>query len=144
MQWAAQPTIGTNAGGSPYNNHPLTGKNYAFRIGCVHTGLANDTNNIVYSLVPNPDAVMPIQTQPPYHNTIGEYIYHQEYNSNSSSQTINSYFLCIIQVLVKQLTLHLAAQVVAAWESLHLVIVMLSVEKMDLAVMIKLIFVHVS
>ena len=71
MNWAIQPTIGTNAGGLTYNNHPLTGFNYAFNIGCVHTGQSNDTNNIVYDLVPNPDDVQSSSNIPPYHATIG-------------------------------------------------------------------------
>ena len=71
MEWANQPTIGTNAGGTTYNNHVLTGVNYAFYIGCVHTELLNDTNNVVYDLVPNPGNVMSSQANPPYHTTIG-------------------------------------------------------------------------
>ena len=71
MNWAFQPTIGTNAGGTLYNNHPLTGYNYAFKIGCVHTGQPDDINNVVYDLVPNPDSVLPSSSVPPYHNTIG-------------------------------------------------------------------------
>ncbi|CAI8030562.1 Low-density lipoprotein receptor-related protein 4 [Geodia barretti] len=71
MEWANQPTIGTNAGGTTYNNSDLTGENYAFKIGCVHTGLPNDTNNVVYDLVPNPDNLMSSQANPPYHPTIG-------------------------------------------------------------------------
>jgi hypothetical protein len=71
MEWANQPTIGTNAGGTTSNNHILTGENYAFKIGCVHTGLPNDTNNVVYDLVPNPDNLMSTQANPPYHPTIG-------------------------------------------------------------------------
>ena len=72
MEWANQPTIGTNAGGTTYNNSDLTGENYAFKIGCVHTGLPNDTNNVVYDLVPNPDNLMSSQANPPYHPTIGK------------------------------------------------------------------------
>ena len=74
MEWANIPTIGTNAGGTSYNNHILTGQNYAFYIGCVHTGLPNDINNVVYDLVPNPDLVMNSQTIPPYHMTVGELV----------------------------------------------------------------------
>ena len=75
MAWAVQPTIGFNAGGTLYYNHPLTGENYAFNIGCVHTGESNDTNNVVYDLVPNPGELMNVSSVPPYHSTIGKYLY---------------------------------------------------------------------
>ena len=81
MEWANQPTIGTNAGGTSYNNHDLTGVNYAFNVGCVHTGLSDDINNIVYDLVPNPESVMSSQSIPPYHSTIGELKQHTSFPS---------------------------------------------------------------
>lgn len=49
MQWARSPTIGFNAAGELFENHPNTGSNFADDIACV-----NDPdsvwNNVIYSI----------------------------------------------------------------------------------------------
>lgn len=53
LNWAGEATIGYNAGGDYYMNHPLSGLSLSNAIACVH----NDSvwNNVIYNLVPRPD-----------------------------------------------------------------------------------------
>lgn len=73
MNWAVTPTIGYNAGGTKWENHYLTGFNYAYLIGCVHDDTSSDINNIIYDLVPQPDSVLSSQANPPFNPTIGRF-----------------------------------------------------------------------
>ena len=103
MTWSDEATIGFNAAGDHYENHPLSGLLTANAIDCVHdTGdeSAVFTNNVVYDLVPtvaNPTTPIP----PPASlgecclialsfmlytcNTIRSCFKTQSYNSNSLS-----------------------------------------------------------
>ena len=54
MQWSDDGTIGWNAGGELYENHPLSGLPEADDIDCVHQNQVNGSvwNNVVFDLVP--------------------------------------------------------------------------------------------
>ena len=51
MQWSDEATIGYNAAGEYYMNHPLSGLLEANLIGCVHVP-ESPWNNVIYDLVP--------------------------------------------------------------------------------------------
>lgn len=69
MEWSDAAVIGYNAGGDPYQNHPLSGKLESKLIGCVH--LPNSVlNNVVYDLSQN----MTVGTTPEPFNSVGTYI----------------------------------------------------------------------
>ena len=54
MQWSNDGTIGWNAGGALYGNHPLSGLPEANDIACVHRNQVSGSvwNNVVFDLVP--------------------------------------------------------------------------------------------
>ena len=49
MEWSDAAVVGYNAGGEPYQNHPLSGKLESKLIGCVHAP-GTQSNNVVYDL----------------------------------------------------------------------------------------------
>ena len=69
LNWAGDATIGFNAGGDYYENHPLSGLSLSNAIACVH----NDSvwNNVIYNLVPNPTELTTDPTPEPA-TSIGE------------------------------------------------------------------------
>ena len=52
MGWSDDATIGWNAGGDLYENHPLSGLPAANEIACVHQMQGSDLNNVIFDLVP--------------------------------------------------------------------------------------------
>lgn len=51
LTWSDEATIGYNAAGDFFMNHPLSGEQHANIIGCVHTDEEIFFNNVVYDLV---------------------------------------------------------------------------------------------
>ena len=70
MGWSDEATIGWNAGGELYANHPLSGLTAANEIACVHQTQGSDLNNVVYDLVPGD--LFPGQVTPPPLNSTGK------------------------------------------------------------------------
>ena len=71
MEWGDESTIGFNAGGEYYENHPITGHFQSHYISCLQNiSTGNLIKNEIYDLVPNPDSLMP-GVVPPSHTTIG-------------------------------------------------------------------------
>jgi hypothetical protein len=71
MDWGDESTIGFNAGGDYFQNHPITGHFQSHFISCLQNiSSGNPTTNVIYDLVPNPESVLP-GTIPPFHNSIG-------------------------------------------------------------------------
>ena len=71
MEWGDESTIGYNAGGDYYQNHPITGHFQSHLISCLQNISNNNLiTNIIYDLVPDVNALLP-GAIPPYHNTIG-------------------------------------------------------------------------
>ena len=70
MGWSDEATIGWNAGGELYANHPLSGLPAANYIACVHQTQGSDLNNIIYDLVPGD--LFPGQATPPPLNSTGK------------------------------------------------------------------------
>ena len=72
MEWSDEATIGFNAAGDFYSNHPLSGRLHANGIGCVHTDPDGETvvliNNVIYDLVPS---TVNMSTPPPNTQTLG-------------------------------------------------------------------------
>lgn len=66
LNWAGEATIGFNAAAEYYANHPLASLTTSNLIACVHTGVGSDWNNVIYDLVPNPDALTTEPTPPPF------------------------------------------------------------------------------
>ena len=52
MQWSDQGTVGWNAGGKLYKNHPLSGLLDANDIACVHQTQGSVWSNFIFDLVP--------------------------------------------------------------------------------------------
>ena len=71
MQWSDDGTIGWNAAGEQFDNHPLSGLPEANDIACVHQNQANGSvwNNVVFDLVPE-DLLVGEPTPPPL-DTLG-------------------------------------------------------------------------
>jgi len=64
MQWSGlynYPTIGFNAAGTLFANHPLTGQEEASSIDCISNG--QQYNNILYKISADPDAVEKFRRQ---------------------------------------------------------------------------------
>lgn len=73
MEWGDESTIGFNAGGDYYENHPITGHFQSHYVSCLQNiSNGNLITNVIYDLVPNTDDLLP-GTIPPTHNTIGNY-----------------------------------------------------------------------
>ena len=53
MNWSDEATIGFNAAGDYYMNHPFAGQLHANIIGCVHVSQGSPLNNVIYDLVPS-------------------------------------------------------------------------------------------
>ena len=70
MKWSNEATIGWNAGGELYANHPLSGLPAANEIACVHRIQSSDLNNVIYDLVPG--VLFPAEATPPPLSSIGE------------------------------------------------------------------------
>ena len=70
MKWSNEATIGWNAGGELYANHPLSGLPAANEIACVHRIQGSDLNNVIYDLVPG--VLFPAEATPPPLSSIGE------------------------------------------------------------------------
>ena len=70
LQWSNEATIGFNAGGEFYDNHPLSGEPHANSIACVHIGDNTTWNNVIYDLVP--DGIVPNGTTPVLPVSIGK------------------------------------------------------------------------
>ena len=71
MEWGDESTIGYNAGGTDYQNHPITGHFQSHYISCLQNiSNGNLITNVIYDLVPDVDALLP-GAIPPYHPTIG-------------------------------------------------------------------------
>ena len=51
MEWSDESTIGFNALGEFFENHPLTGSPFSDAIDCVHSP-ESVWNNVIYDLVP--------------------------------------------------------------------------------------------
>ena len=71
LNWAGNAVIGFNAAGDYHDNHPLAGLTTSNLVACVHTSDGSDWNNVIYNLVPNPDALSNAPT-PPQPNSIGK------------------------------------------------------------------------
>ncbi len=69
LQWSNEATIGFNAGGDIYENHPLSGQTHANSIACVHTNHNTPWNNVIYDLVP--DGIASNGTTPAPPNSLG-------------------------------------------------------------------------
>lgn len=70
VSWSDEATIGYNAAGDFFMNHPLSGRLHANAIGCVHV-TAEDAvpiNNVVYDLVPG---MVNMSTPNPIRSTLG-------------------------------------------------------------------------
>ena len=63
LGWAGEATIGFNAGGDYFENHPLSGLSLSNVVACVHND--SEWNNVVYNLVPNPDMLTNDSTPEP-------------------------------------------------------------------------------
>ena len=63
MEWSDEATIGFNAGGDLFENHPLSGSLEANAIDCVHVTQGSVLNNVIYDLVPG--ELMTGTTPPP-------------------------------------------------------------------------------
>lgn len=75
MEWGDESTIGFNAGGDYYENHPITGHFQSHFISCLQNiSNGNLIKNEIYDLVPNPDLLI-ANVVPPNHNTIGMWGY---------------------------------------------------------------------
>ena len=71
MEWGDESTIGFNAGGEYYANHPITGHFQSHFIACLQSmSTGSLITNQIYDLVPNPESLLP-GVIPPIHNTIG-------------------------------------------------------------------------
>ena len=70
MGWSDEATIGWNAGGELYANHPLSGLPAANKIACVHQTQGSDLNNVIYDLVPG--ELLTGQITPPPLNSTGK------------------------------------------------------------------------
>ena len=57
LDWSGSGVIGFNAGGDYHDNHPLAGRTTANLVACVHLSVDSEWNNVIYDLVPNPDAL---------------------------------------------------------------------------------------
>ena len=65
MQWSGlwnYPTIGYNAAGVFFENHPLTGREEANQIDCFYNNRSRYTN-VVYKISADPDMIQQLQTQ---------------------------------------------------------------------------------
>ena len=67
MGWSDAASIGYNAGGDYYDNHPLSGEPESRVIGCVHTP-GSVWNNVVFDLSP----VEAFGSTPPPLSSLGE------------------------------------------------------------------------
>ena len=65
MQWSDEGTIGFNAAGEFFRNHPLTGLPQANAIACDHQTVDSPWNNVIYDLVPNPESLNGMTPEPP-------------------------------------------------------------------------------
>lgn len=64
IEWSDEATIGFNAAGSLHSLHPLSGLIQANAIDCVHSGIDQPINNVVYDLAPTtPNATVPLPVQ---------------------------------------------------------------------------------
>ena len=71
MEWGDESTVGFNAGGEYYENHPITGHFQSHFIACLQNMSAGSLiTNQIYDLVPNPESLLP-GAIPPIHHTIG-------------------------------------------------------------------------
>ena len=71
LNWAGNAVIGFNAGGDYFTNHPLSGLTTSNLVACIHQFEGSEWNNIIYNLIPNPDAPTNNVTYPTL--TIGMY-----------------------------------------------------------------------
>lgn len=71
LGWSGEATIGFNAGGDYYENHPLSGLSISNKIACVHDN-DSEWNNEIYNLVPRPDLLTTDPTPAPL-PTIGTF-----------------------------------------------------------------------
>ena len=71
VSWSDGATIGYNAAGDFFENHPLSGLLHANTIGCVHVTEENmvPINNVVYDLVPT--GMVNMTTPPTIRHTLG-------------------------------------------------------------------------
>ena len=66
IEWSGSATIGFNAAGTFYANHPYSGTIDTDFIGCIHTP-ESSISNLIYDLVPDPSLLTPaIPLPPPY------------------------------------------------------------------------------
>ena len=73
LNWAGNAVIGFNAGGDYFENHPLAGLITSNLVSCVHQFDNSEWNNVIYDLVPYPDALTNEPTPPPF-NSIGIHV----------------------------------------------------------------------
>lgn len=64
IQWSGSATIGFNAAGSFYSNHPYSGTINTDAIDCTNS-TSNTGTNLVYDLVPDPGALSDLPPAPP-------------------------------------------------------------------------------
>ena len=92
MQWSGlwrYPTIGYNAGGIPFANHPLTGREEANQIDCPKNNSHSQYVNVVYKISTDPDLIQQLQAQclSWYFSDIESYGSNENISDFSESQT---------------------------------------------------------